>query len=204
MPPTYLSATWSIGTNLLVSVSTNGGFGNGNSGSAVMTPDGRYVAFVSSASNLVAGDLNGIPDIFVRDMQLGTTTLASPGAMSLGITAGSASAAAGHHAGRPVCGFLQHGHQCRPGGLVSRRTPSATSTFAIWWQEPPLGPAVALVPNCKPSFGTVDHGVCFSPKISADGSLVAYEVSATDLWRKRLTVSFCAVQSRLAASDGCG
>src|SRR5208282_5459283 len=67
------------GTNILVSVSTNGGFGNGNSGSAVMTPDGRYVAFVSSASNLVTGDSNGIPDIFVRDMQLGTTTLASPG-----------------------------------------------------------------------------------------------------------------------------
>src|SRR5208337_3136921 len=57
------------GTNILVSVSTNGGFGNGSSGSAVMTPDGRYVAFVSSASNLTAGHTNGIPDIFVRDLQ---------------------------------------------------------------------------------------------------------------------------------------
>ena len=72
------------GTNVLVSASTNGGFGNGSSGSAVMTPDGRYVAFVSSANNLVAGDTNGIPDIFVRDMQSGTTLLASPGAMSAG------------------------------------------------------------------------------------------------------------------------
>jgi len=45
-----------------------------------MTQDGRYVAFVSVADNLVAGDTNLIADIFVRDMQLGITTLASPGA----------------------------------------------------------------------------------------------------------------------------
>jgi len=52
------------GTNILVSIARTGGFGNGNSGSAVMTPDGRYVTFVSSASNLVADDANDIPDIF--------------------------------------------------------------------------------------------------------------------------------------------
>ncbi len=33
--------------------------------------DGRYVAFSSDASNLVAGDTNGIADIFVRDLQTG-------------------------------------------------------------------------------------------------------------------------------------
>ncbi len=81
------------GTNFLVSIGTNGGFGNGNSGSAAMTPDGRYVAFVSSASNLAAGDTNGIPDVFVRDMQSGKTTLASPGATSAG--AGPATAESG-------------------------------------------------------------------------------------------------------------
>jgi len=35
-----------------------------------MSANGRYVAFVSAATNLVAGDTNRIPDIFVRDMQL--------------------------------------------------------------------------------------------------------------------------------------
>ncbi len=45
-----------------------------------MTPDGRYVAFVSQASDLIAGDTNGIANVFVRDLQSGTTTLASAGA----------------------------------------------------------------------------------------------------------------------------
>ena len=49
------------GTNLLVSVSTNGRAGNGASRGSVMTPDGRYVAFVSEASNLVAGDTTASP-----------------------------------------------------------------------------------------------------------------------------------------------
>jgi Tol biopolymer transport system component len=70
------------GTTTLVSVSTNGAGGNGVSRSSVMTPDGQYVAFVSAASNLVGGDTNGIPDVFVRDLQAGTTTLASVGATS--------------------------------------------------------------------------------------------------------------------------
>jgi hypothetical protein len=71
------------GTTMLVSISTNGFSGNGESREATMTPDGRYVAFVSAANNLVAGDSNGIPDIFVRDMQAGTTILASPGATAV-------------------------------------------------------------------------------------------------------------------------
>ena len=41
---------------------------------------GRYVAFGCSASNLVAGDVNGGGDIFVRDLQLGTTERVSLGA----------------------------------------------------------------------------------------------------------------------------
>src|ERR1019366_9965343 len=70
------------GATLLVSVSTNGQVGNGASRSPAMTPDGRYVAFVSAANNLVAGDTNGIPDVFVRDLQANVTTLVSVGARS--------------------------------------------------------------------------------------------------------------------------
>ena len=72
------------GATTLVSVSTNGGFGNGESREATMTPDGRYVAFVSAASNLTPNDTNRIADVFVRDLQAGTTTLASVGATSTG------------------------------------------------------------------------------------------------------------------------
>jgi len=67
-------------TTALVSVATNGFAGNGISSEATMTPDGRYVAFVSAANNLVAGDTNGIPDVFVRDVVTGFTVRASVGA----------------------------------------------------------------------------------------------------------------------------
>jgi Tol biopolymer transport system component len=38
-----------------------------------MSADGRYVAFVSPATNLVPGDTNRRPDAFVRDRATGTT-----------------------------------------------------------------------------------------------------------------------------------
>jgi Tol biopolymer transport system component len=74
------------GTTELISVSTNGGVGNGASRDAVMTPDGRFVVFVSSASNLVPDDTNGIADVFVRDRLSRTTTLVSVGAMKTTLT----------------------------------------------------------------------------------------------------------------------
>ena len=40
---------------------------------AGITADGRYVVFTSEASNLVAGDTNGVSDIFVRDRLADTT-----------------------------------------------------------------------------------------------------------------------------------
>jgi hypothetical protein len=71
------------GTNQLISVSTNGRFGNGASWESIMTPDGRFVAFASTATNLVLNDTNKIQDIFVRDTRAGVTTLASPGATAV-------------------------------------------------------------------------------------------------------------------------
>jgi len=65
------------GTTILVSVGTNGVSANGQSRSATMTPDGRYIAFVSEASNLVVGDTNQLADVFVRDLGSATTTLVS-------------------------------------------------------------------------------------------------------------------------------
>ena len=51
----------------LVSVGLAGAAPNGASRFASVSMDGRYVAFRSSASNLVAGDTNGKDDIFVAD-----------------------------------------------------------------------------------------------------------------------------------------
>jgi Tol biopolymer transport system component len=71
------------GMTRLVSVNAAGtGSGDGASSNPVITPDGRYVAFVSAATDLVADDTNGIPDVFVRDLQTGVTTLVSVGAQA--------------------------------------------------------------------------------------------------------------------------
>ena len=50
---------------------------NGNSAFASISGDGRYVAFVSEATNLAAEDDAGGADVFVRDLQTNTTTLVS-------------------------------------------------------------------------------------------------------------------------------
>jgi Tol biopolymer transport system component len=61
------------GTTTLVSAGLNGLPANNDSDDASISADGRYVAFGSLASNLVAGDSNGFADVFVRDLQTGTT-----------------------------------------------------------------------------------------------------------------------------------
>ena len=74
----------------LLSVNSAGtGSGNGTSPFSAdevpaMSADGRYVAFGSSASDLVANDNNGTGDIFLRDLQSGTTTLVSVNSASTG------------------------------------------------------------------------------------------------------------------------
>lgn len=63
------------GTTLRVSVSTTGGEANGlSNGLPDISADGHAIAFASTATNLVLGDTNGLLDIFVHDIALGTTT----------------------------------------------------------------------------------------------------------------------------------
>lgn len=54
--------------------------GNGRSGTPKFSPDGKSVAFASSATNLVVGDTNGSQDVFVRDLVKGATRRVSTGA----------------------------------------------------------------------------------------------------------------------------
>ena len=55
---------------LLVSVNSAGtGSGNSDSSANVMSADGRFVAFGSYASDLVANDTNGKFDVFVRSLK---------------------------------------------------------------------------------------------------------------------------------------
>lgn len=65
------------GTTALASRDGGGAIGNGDSSLPSLSGDGRYVAFRSAASNLVAGDANGATDVFRRDLLLGVTVRAS-------------------------------------------------------------------------------------------------------------------------------
>jgi Tol biopolymer transport system component len=60
------------GMNELVSKGVTGAGGNDDSSGASISADGRFVAFISGATNLVPGDMNGDNDIFVFDRQVGT------------------------------------------------------------------------------------------------------------------------------------
>jgi WD40-like Beta Propeller Repeat len=67
------------GTTTLVSVDSAGNQAIGGSSFPALAADGRYVAFWSDASNLVAGDTNNMSDVFLRDTVAGTTTRVSVG-----------------------------------------------------------------------------------------------------------------------------
>jgi hypothetical protein len=56
-----------------VDVAFNGGAPDGPSIPGALSADGRFAVFASDASNLVPGD-TVLPDVFVRDLELGTTT----------------------------------------------------------------------------------------------------------------------------------
>jgi Tol biopolymer transport system component len=63
----------STGRTSRVSVSSAGEEANGESDTSSISADGRFVAFLSHATNLVGGDTNGDADIFVRDRSTGRT-----------------------------------------------------------------------------------------------------------------------------------
>ena len=66
------------GTTERVSIRFDGSIaGNSSSGEPSISADGRFVAFHSSASNLVLDDGNSFIDVFVRDREAGTTELVS-------------------------------------------------------------------------------------------------------------------------------
>jgi Tol biopolymer transport system component len=66
-----------LGTTERVSLSSSGEQDDGESSAPTISDDGRYVAFMSDAPNLVPGDTNGTTDVFVRDRRTGTTVRAS-------------------------------------------------------------------------------------------------------------------------------
>jgi Tol biopolymer transport system component len=79
------------GTTQRVSVAGCATEANGDSLSPHISPDGRYIAFQSSAANLVSGDTNGLGDVFVRDLVNNTTQRVSVGGSGTQANGGSGS-----------------------------------------------------------------------------------------------------------------
>lgn len=162
------------GTTLLVSINTNGVPGNGTSRNAVMTPDGRCIAFVSEASDVVPNDTNRIADVFVRDMQTLTTTLVSVGAVSTNpasiLPSGSSELPEITPDGRFIA-FSSSATNLVPGVrtvgdiYVYDRLPGTN----LWVSS-------AMRANLQTVTGKT-NGVGYNLALSADGKFVAYQAS---------------------------
>jgi Tol biopolymer transport system component len=162
------------GTTLLVSASTNSGVGNGASRSAAMTPDGRYVAFVSAASNLVPGDTNGIPDVFVRDMQGGSNILVSVGAQAAGSVYGFATSSSESPAMTP------DGRYVAFYSTATNLVAGVTNVGDIYVRDLSLGTTVWASTYARTALQAAQgtgSAACYNHVLSADGQFVAYEAS---------------------------
>jgi hypothetical protein len=72
-PPQIAIKDPATGSITTLSLSPTGVAGDGISLDPSISADGRWVAFDSTATNLVAGDTNGQRDVFLRDRTTGTT-----------------------------------------------------------------------------------------------------------------------------------
>ena len=158
-------------TTRRVSVSSTGAQGNDHSLDPAISSDGRYVAFSSDASNLVPGDTNDSPDVFVRDRKLGTTRRVS---VSSTETQGNGDQ-------------LRRRRSVRMAG-----TSSSIRTRRTWCPVTPTAPPDVFVRDRKlgttrrvsvSSTETQGNGhVSFGPPaISSDGRYVAFGSEASNL-----------------------
>jgi Tol biopolymer transport system component len=155
-------------TTSLVSVGDSGTQGNGSSFSPSLSADGRYVAFVSDASNLVSGDTNGAPDIFVYDTVANTTRLVSVG--DNGTQGNNSSFSPSISADGSYVAFSSIASN-----LVSDDT---NSTWDIFVYD--------TVANTTRRVSVGDNGIqgndySLNPSISADGRYVAFDSYASNL-----------------------
>jgi Tol biopolymer transport system component len=150
----------------LVSVATNGIAGNGVCRSSVMTPDGHFVAFTSAANNLVPQDTNGIPDVFVRDLQSGTTTLASAGAIPTNSTF--------ILVGSETPGISADGRFVAFYSAAVSLVPGVTNGGEIYLRDLVSQTTTWVSTDARAALGATNV-VSFNLALSADGKFVAYE-----------------------------
>jgi len=158
------------GTTVRVSVDSSEAEATGGASEhPAISGDGRYVAFESVATNLVAADNNGVRDVFVRDTVAGTTervSVDSAEAEATGISVSPAISADGRYvAFASVAGNLVTG--------------DTNSTYDVFLRDRTAGTTERV--SVDSDEGQATGGASWNPAISADGRYVVFESSATDL-----------------------
>jgi Tol biopolymer transport system component len=156
------------GATTRVSVASNGAQGGASSSYPAISADGRYVAFHSSAVNLVAGDTNASVDVFVHDNQTGATSRASLGAgatQSNGISVNAAISANGQ--------FVAF--HSNASNLVAIDGNAIEDVFV---RDMVAGTTARVSVD---SAGLEGNGVSRYAAISADGRYIAFESLANNL-----------------------
>jgi Tol biopolymer transport system component len=133
-----------------------------------LSSDGRYVAFVSFATNLVAGDTNDCADVFVRDRRRGTTERVSVD--SAGIQGNDGSYGPSISADGRYVAFESFSTNLMPG--------DTNSSWDVFVHDRQSG---ITVPVSIGSAGALANDSSYGPSISADGRFVAFSSYASNL-----------------------
>ena len=152
-----------------VSVAEDGAQATSSSIFPAISADGRRVAFVSDAANLVPGDDNGMADVFVKDLPSGRIWRVSVNAAGEGSANGSNRAPAISADGRYVA-FYTIDHR-----LLAGDTNAAYDVFVADVEAGTLQRASVTAD------GAQAEQDCVSPALSADGKLVAFHSEAANL-----------------------
>lgn len=157
------------GTTSRVSVTSGGAQGNGASRLAKISSSGEYVVFESDATNLVPGDTNDRRDVFLYERTSGTVELVSVN--SDGIAGNQVSQLANVNAAGRYIVFRSDATN-----LVANDTNARTDTF-LHDRNTHQTTRISVATD-----GTQANGTSwFSPEISSDGTLVAFDSDASNL-----------------------
>ena len=158
-------------TPVLLSVNSSGSdSGSSTSSDPVVSADGQYVAFHSSASDLVGTDSNSARDVFRRDTVAGTTVLVSVNSAGTDSGDGSSEEATISRDGRYVA-FRSYAAD-----LVDTDTNTALDVFV---RDVAAGTTALVSVNAS---GTDSgDGSSSGARISANGRYVAFRSSVNDL-----------------------
>ena len=178
-------------TTVRVSVRSDGAQGNDSSREPAISPDGRYVAFHSWASNLVSGDTKGLPDIFVHDRDTdGDGAFDEPGAIGTVRVSVRSDGTEGNGGESYAAAISTDGRyvafQSSATNLVAGDNNSTWDVFVhdrdadgdTIFDEPG---AIATARVSLRSNGTEGNGASYRPAISADARFVAFESGASNL-----------------------